>query len=214
MSSQCHYKTTDKTASIPEDASRSSSRPKNNELLKKKSYLDGRSGTPSKGLFSKLKVQTLRSKKNMASSVPGQTLSTSKQREKKVSDYLWDDKDEEDKKIGKFRNVPQFEREDDEGRWSETSSHLLRSKELSEGRKENIVSGPASEKSFQSKRNLKAGSYREVVADDFFSIRTFKDIGANDLIIKSINAMEVTRPSQIQVIPLCMHVDKVLFIRI
>ncbi|KAH7293975.1 hypothetical protein KP509_28G050700 [Ceratopteris richardii] len=40
--------------------------------------------------------------------------------------------------------------------------------------------------------------FKEVVAKDFFSIKTFKSLGANEKVIKALESMKMSRPSQIQ----------------
>lgn len=140
--------------SVEEDDEASFSEDEDNSHLSSKSYegSDTRS-LATKGLFSRLNVQSLRSRKKLGSgSVPG-------------FDIVKDNK------------MPRKQ-------GPEASSPLLDAE--SEGYKR-VPKAPKGAK-----------SSRTMTSEDFFSIRSFKDVGASELITQTLNSLQVKQPTQIQ----------------
>lgn len=220
-----YYPKQGRAADFSDDDIDSFSNSKSSELLPKKKYTDTSTVT-SKGLFSRLKVQTSRSRKKSGSDDESgrdeKDRRLSRQEDLEASNSLWGDEDERNKRVSKSEKnqgfdsiedddiVPRLEDLEAPSSWLKSDKEIKRRVQVNQGRQSSKDSAVSSSKSYgasHSVQNLEGKrtratkaqrSFKEVVAEDFFSIRSFKDVGANDEIIQSLHFMEVRRPSQIQ----------------
>lgn len=187
---------------------------KTNEPPSKKKYSDT-STSKNKGLFSRLKVQTVRSPKS--SGVDRKTSHDAQENRsltrhedlESLDEPLMEDEEENKERLSSHEKGHDFVQRQD---IRETSSHFEQNIEDQRSRAAKphdfVQRQDVRETSSRSEQNIEdrrsravkpQKSFKEVVAEDFFSIKSFKDVGANDRILQSLQFMEMRRPSQIQV---------------
>eukprot|EP00250_Pteridium_aquilinum_P013272 c21243_g2_i2 orf=109-2280(+) len=213
--------------SLDDGMSRGSNSRTNESLSTKKKYSDT-STLKSQGLFSRLKVQTLKSRKisGIDSKSPYDAAQQNRRmpqpkKDFEISDSFREDEDEdEDDEYEK--TAPASITENNEGlrqKGTEASGPWVRS-DYEKNQRQEVTKGQASIKdnlawnsegykasppvqNIENKRSRSAQaqrSFKEVVAEDFFSIKSFKNVGANDRILQALQFMDMRRPSQIQAI--------------
>ncbi|MCO5562395.1 hypothetical protein L7F22_016022 [Adiantum nelumboides] len=189
------------------NSSISGSKSKSKGALPKKSYPDT-GDLKSKGLFRRLKVQSLRSNEN-----------SGKRRSNKdtlAEDFEVLEDNSYKRDVGKPSAISASQRQ-------EAGAYSVPLREIDEEDSRGVSQGKAAKRyirgdvtNSRTAVNLEDASIekvgtrwtrasrvqkstKEVVAKDFFSIKSFENVGANDKILQALQFMEMRHPSQIQV---------------
>lgn len=196
----------------PDDGMSSGLKRKTNEPPSKKKYSDT-STSKNKGLFSRLKVQTVRSPKS--SGVDRKTSHDAHENRsltrhedlESLDEPLMEDEEENKETLSSHEKGHDFVQSQDISSHFEQNIEDQRSRAAKPHdfvqRQDVRETSSRSEQNIEDRRSRAVKpqkSFKEVVAEDFFSIKSFKDVGANDRILQSLQFMEMRRPSQIQAI--------------